>query len=168
MRVESALRNGALGDGRERKKRQAGGQQRRSGKNVSDHFSVNIREPEVAARIAVGELLMLDPEQVQYRCVDVVNVYRPLYGQVSIVVEPPVAFAALETSAGHPDRESPRMMVAPGRLGHLGVRGASKLGGKNNQCVLKHSKGLEVFQKAGNWTVNRGRIFEVLLLSSEC
>jgi len=38
------------------------GPQRSSGKDVADYLSMNIRQPEVAPRIAVGELLMLDAE----------------------------------------------------------------------------------------------------------
>jgi hypothetical protein len=54
---------------------------------------MDIREAEIAARIRVGKAFMLDATQMQDRRVDVVSVDRPLHGQVTVVVESPVAIA---------------------------------------------------------------------------
>jgi hypothetical protein len=51
-----------------------------------DHLSFNIREPEIAASIAIGEFLVVNPHQVENRRMKIVKVNRLVFCIVAIVV----------------------------------------------------------------------------------
>src|SRR5262245_25984133 len=53
---------------------------RGSGENALDHPAVDVGEAEVAAAVAVRQALVVDPEQVQDRGVQVMDMDAVLYG----------------------------------------------------------------------------------------
>src|SRR6266540_4130624 len=76
------------------------------------HVAVHVRQAEVAAGVAVGELLVVEAEEVQDRRVEVVDRDLPLDGLVPIVIRGAVAMAALHAASGHPHGEGLVVVVA--------------------------------------------------------
>src|SRR5262249_59512872 len=85
---------------------------RTSTDNVLDHVALDVGQPHVAAGVAVGQLLVIQAEQVQDGSVPVVDVHLPLAGLGSLIIDAPVGEAALGAAAGHPGGEAPAVVVA--------------------------------------------------------
>ena len=51
-----------------------------------DDSPVDIRQPEVASAVAVGQTLMIETEQVQDRCVQVMNMNLVFDGAKTVLV----------------------------------------------------------------------------------
>ena len=85
---------------------------RHSGQNFMDHVSVHIRKAEVAARVAVRQLLVVETQQVQERGVQVVDVDIVLHGLEAELVGGAVDLSALDAAAGQPDREAVGVVIA--------------------------------------------------------
>src|SRR5215467_14559433 len=65
-----------------------------------------------AAGVAVGQLLVVEAEQVQDRRVPVVDMHRLLDRLIAVVVGLAVGEAALDAAAGHPGRVRLVVVVA--------------------------------------------------------
>ena len=72
----------------------------------------DVRQAEVAAAVAIGELGVVDAEQVQHGRVQVVDVHRLLDRLEAEVVGRAVDRSALDAAAGQPHREAERIVVA--------------------------------------------------------
>src|SRR5438552_5256917 len=70
--------------------------------------------------------------------------------------------ASLDARAGHPDRESVRIVVAS--VCAFTARCAAKFGSPHYQRVLQHAALFEIFQQAGNWLIDFGTLLAVRLL----
>ena len=68
-----------------------------SGQNLSAHIAVNIGEPKIPARIAIGKCFVIEAEQMQHGGVQVVDVDLVLHG-----LEPELVGGAVNRSALHP------------------------------------------------------------------
>src|ERR1051325_7832653 len=90
---------------------------RSSGSGLSEegllHHAMNIGQPVVPALEFEGELLMVEPELVQDRGVEVVDVDAVLDDVIRIIIGLPVRVAAFDAGAGQPDAEAARVVVAP-------------------------------------------------------
>src|SRR5262245_15766910 len=73
-----------------------------SGQDVADDVAMDVGQAEVAALELVGQPLVLNAEQVQHGCVQVVNVHDVVLGVVPELVGRAVADAALDAAAGQP------------------------------------------------------------------
>ena len=76
------------------------------------HLAMHIGQPEVAAGVAIGELLVIEAEQLQDRGVQIVDVHR-----FSTALKPnssvaPVHVAAFHAAAGQPDGEAVVIVIA--------------------------------------------------------
>src|SRR5262249_6463894 len=80
--------------------------------NLVNHVARNVREPEVAAAVTIGQLRVIDAEQVKDRRVQIVYVDRFLDGLEPEVVGRAVDRAALDAAAREPHREAERVVVA--------------------------------------------------------
>src|SRR5215211_495547 len=86
-----------------------------------NHLAVHVGQAEVAALEAEGQLLVVDPKQVQQRRLEVVDVDGVLGDVVAEVVACVVGKAPLRPAAGHPDREAIGVVVAAVDLGVVQV-----------------------------------------------
>src|SRR5438034_277146 len=110
------------------------------------------RETEVEALMAVGEALVVDAEQVQHRCLQVVNVDGVLRDVVAEIVGRAVGDAGFHTAPGHPYGEAARMMVAPGFDGvPLALAGdtASEFASPDDERVVEKAALLEILDERG-------------------
>src|SRR5439155_6017429 len=81
--------------------------------NLRNRHAVHIGEPCVAAVEPVSELLMIDPQQLQNRCVQIVIRNRLLLRLVAELVTGSNGLPALDAGAGHPDRHRAGIVIAP-------------------------------------------------------
>ena len=79
----------------------------RLGDNLVGDVAVDVRQPEVPARVAVRELRVVQAEQVQDGGVQVVDVHAVFDGMVAVLVRRAVDGARFDASAGRADRTSP-------------------------------------------------------------
>src|SRR5438445_7389270 len=92
--------------------RQAPGGPVSSRQNLVHHAAAHIGESEVAAGVAVRQLLVVQAEEVQQGRVQVVDVDLVLGGVVPVVVRRPVAEPAFDSAAGQPNGEPLGVVVA--------------------------------------------------------
>src|SRR3981189_2252323 len=86
---------------------------------------LDVGQPHVSSGVSKGQPLVIEPEQVQDRGVQVVDVHRVLDGLVTEVVGPAVGDARLHAPTGQPEREPLVVMVAA--VGVLAVWRAAEL-----------------------------------------
>src|SRR4051812_49371277 len=85
---------------------------RASAHDAPDDLAVDVGEPEVAAAVAVGELLVVDAHQMQDRRVQVVHVDLVGDGGDAELVGGAVDVAPLDAAAGEPHGEARAVVVA--------------------------------------------------------
>jgi len=120
-------------------------------KDLLHHFAVDIGQAEVAAGVAVGELLVVHSEDVEDGGVEVVHVDFVFPGKVAEFVGGSVTVAGFDSSSGEPDGEAGRVVVAA--VFTLSYGGAAKLGSPDNEGVVHQAALLEVSQESGNGLV---------------
>src|SRR5262249_55039660 len=81
-----------------------------SGQKFASQLACHIRQAEIASLEAVRQLQVVEPEQVENRRVQVVNVDRVLGHIPANLVALADDLAALNAAAGRPDREGERMV----------------------------------------------------------
>ena len=64
------------------------------------HVSCHVCETEVAPRIAISQSFMIEAQQMQYRCVQVMHVNLLFDGHVAELVSGPVGESRLHSAAG--------------------------------------------------------------------
>src|SRR5581483_4917575 len=74
--------------------------------------AANIGKPEVPARMAVGEPCMIEPQAMQNRCLEIMDVHFIFDNIEAEVVGFTDRLAALYSAAGHPHTKCQRMMIA--------------------------------------------------------
>ena len=97
------------------------------------HPAVDVGQAEIAAGVAVGELFVVEAQQVQDRRVQIVDVDVVLDGREAELVGGAVDVAALHAAAGQPHREAVVIVVAAVDL--AGIRpgcGSSTVGVRPN------------------------------------
>src|SRR4051794_20143666 len=73
-----------------------------SGQQLLDDDAVDVGETEVPPGVAIGQLLMVEAQQVQHRGVKVMDVDLLLHGGEAELVRRAVGLAALHPAAGQP------------------------------------------------------------------
>src|SRR5215467_6268316 len=76
------------------------------------HYAGDVGQPEVAATEAVGQLLVIEAEQVENRGVEIVNVHPVLHRVIADIIGRSVNEARLDAAPGHPDRVAVRIVIA--------------------------------------------------------
>src|ERR1051325_525493 len=76
-----------------------------------DHIPMHIRQPEVAAAESVGELRVINPEQVLDGRVEIVNLALVLHRVVAEIVRRAEDGAALDAAAGEPQAEAKGIVI---------------------------------------------------------
>ena len=80
--------------------------------NRLHHFARNIRQPKITASMAVGELFMIETEQVQHGRMEVVDT-RAIFDRLETkLIGGAVNGAALHPAARQPDAEAVVIVIA--------------------------------------------------------
>jgi len=127
--------------------------------NLLHHFAVDISQAEVAAGVAVGELLVVDAEDVEDGGVEVVHMDFVFLGEVAEVVGGSVAIAGFDASSGEPDGEAGGVVVTA--IFPLGYGCTAKLGSPDDEGVVHQAALLEVGEESGNGLVGGQSVFGV-------
>ena len=80
--------------------------------NLADDVSTDVGQAEIAAGVAIGQLLVVQAQQVQDRRVQIVDVDLVFDGVIAVFVGGAVAHARLHAAAGQPHREAVGVVVA--------------------------------------------------------
>ena len=99
--------------------------------------AVDVGQSEVTTSVFVGQRLVVESQQVEDRCVQIVKVHAVFHRGNTVFVGRAIGHAALHAAAGHPEGESGGVVVAPVRL--LDVRRAAELATPNNQRLLEQT-----------------------------
>src|SRR4051794_10159385 len=105
-------------------------------------IAMHIRELEVAAAETIGELFVIDAEQMQDRGVVVVKRRDLFDGVVAEIVSGAIGSAAAHAAAGHPGAEAGGIVVAS--IAALRKGRAAKLAGEKDERVLEQAALLEI------------------------
>ena len=103
---------------------------------------MHIGEPEITALGPEGQPFMIDAEAMENRGVEVVDVNAVVHEVVGEVVGLTENEPALHTTAGHPQRETARVMIAPEALlaqFALAITRAPELAAPDNERVVKQA-----------------------------
>ena len=119
-----------------------------------DDVAVDVGEAEVAALMAICQLLVVDAEQVQTCGMPVMNVNRVLCDTESEVIGAAVRDAFLHSATGHPDAEAlfvvvtARRSLRPGAgVVFLNHGSTTKLAAPDHERVLEQSALAEIFNQ---------------------
>ena len=119
-----------------------------SSQDRPDHFSRRIRQPVFAAIVDVRQSCMVDAEQVQNCCMNIVDRNGVDGGFPADFVGCAVAGAALDSAAGYPNAEAVWVVVAAFAFfahGH-----AAEFAAPDDQRAVEQAALLEVGQQAGD------------------
>ena len=117
---------------------------------------MHVRQPEIAPLESVGQLLVVDPQQLQHRRVQIVNVDGILDDVVAEVVGAADGDAGARATAGEPHREGARMVVAAEELRAVAGfvhRRPAELAAPHDQRVVEQPALLEIGEQAVDRTV---------------
>ena len=106
---------------------------------------MHICEPVIAPLIFVGESRVVNPQQMQYRGVEVVHVNRVLNNIVTVVLWRTVDVPCLNPRTGKQRCETIGVMIAPGILAVcLSVDGAAKFPAPDNERILQQASTFQI------------------------
>src|ERR1700683_2528665 len=109
---------------------------------------MHVRQPEITAAEAVRQSLVVDPEQVQDRGVQIVHRADAVLGVNAELVGRAMHRAPLDAAPREPDAESFRMMIAA--IAPCGVRRAAELAGPEDERLVEQAALLEVLDETGD------------------
>jgi hypothetical protein len=115
--------------------------------------SAHIRQTKIAALVAIGQVLMIDSEQVENRCLYIVDMHWVLRNVVTQIVGRPDGLSALNSTASEPHGERIRMMIAAllasqGRI-VFHHRRTAKFTAPDHECFVEQATLLQVGDKRG-------------------
>ena len=115
-----------------------------------DHAAVDISEAKVAALMAVGKPLVVQPEQMEHRGLQIVHVYGFFCDAVAQFTGCPISQAWLQTTASHPNGEGVFMMIAANEI-LIGLalqhRCAAKLTRPYHECLVEEATLLQILHQ---------------------
>ena len=130
---------------------------------------MHVRQAEVAAAEAVGQPLVVEPQQMQDGRVQVVESEDVLDRVIAILVGRTVNRAALDSTPGQPHAEAEWVMVAS--VDALHKRGSAELARPDDQCLVEQTARLEILDQTCNRLIDLERVdfvprFELAVLIS--
>ena len=128
-----------------------------SADDLVDDVSSDVGQSEVATGIAVGELLVVETQEVEDGGVEVVDSNPTFDGLEAELVGGSVDESSFHATAGHPHREAERVMVAA--VAVLGDGCPAELAAPDHQGVVEQPSTLQVGQEPGDRLVDLLRVF---------
>src|SRR5258706_15366684 len=106
------------------------------GDEVVDYVPGDVGQAEISTAVMVSEFGVVNPQQMQNRCVQVVHVHRFLSHLEAEIIGGAVDESAFDAAAGHPHREGERVVIAAVLYpvsAHFDYRCAAEFGTADNQ-----------------------------------
>ena len=115
------------------------------------HTSADVGESEVAALEAVGQLQMVESEEVQECGLEVIHVYRAVGRMPADLIGCSPCLSTPDATTGHPQAEGERMMISP-RIGGstfaiFAQRCASEFSAPDDESGIEKTALFEVCQQ---------------------
>ena len=111
-------------------------------KQLCGDVAEDVGQPEVTTRMAERQSLVVKPECVQQRGMEVVHVHGILDGMKSEVIRRSISETTFDSSASHPHRECRRMMIATVTI--LDRWRSPKFRAPDNQRIFQHAALLQI------------------------
>src|SRR5216684_286514 len=116
------------------------------------YYSGDVSQAEIAAGVTIGELLVIESQQVQDGGVHIVNMHAILDGVVAEFIGCAIYKPGLHASARHPHSVAVRIVVAT--VTKLRPRRAPELPGPDDQRIFQQPPGLQILQQPGDRLVD--------------
>ena len=125
---------------------------RGSGEEFGDHFAMHVGQAKVAALETVGQLRVIEPEQVEDRRVEIMDMDGVRAGVEAEVIGFAEGQAGFYAASGQPHGEGVRVMVAS-VVAALHHRGAAEFAAPDDERVVEQSSLFEILNKRGGGSV---------------
>ena len=113
-----------------------------------DHVAAHIGKPEIASRVTISQLRMIQAQQVQHRGLQIMDVHRILDRLISELIACTIDDPRSDAAACKNNIESVRIVIAarPLHAFHLtfGRGHSAKLAAHYYQCLIKQSSNLQI------------------------
>src|SRR6266851_608731 len=129
------------------------------------YYSGDVSQAEIAAGVTIGELLVIESQQVQDGGVHIVNMHAILDGVVAEFIGCAIYKPGLHASARHPHRVAVRIVIPA--VAKLRPRRAPELPRPDYERILEQTSGLQVLQQPGDRLIDFGGIFWMLFCDLE-
>lgn len=124
--------------------------------NLPDHSSVYVRQPEIAARISIGQAFVIESQLMQHGGVEIVHRHFVFRHRHRKFVGRSVGHAPTNSTPGHPNGVAVNVMI-PSYLGRILDRlhggSAAHLATPDDERFIQHSPLLQIGQQRGDWPV---------------
>src|SRR5712692_640372 len=101
------------------------------------YYSGDVGQAEIAAGVTIGELLVIESQQVQDGCVHIVNMHAILDGVVAEFIGCAVDEPRLNPAASHPHRVAIGIVIPP--VAELRPRRTPELPGPDDERILQQT-----------------------------
>ena len=125
---------------------------------------MNIGQADVTTAEAVGKLLVIDSEEVEKGCMEVVDLQRVFNGLVAPLVGGAEDCSGFDPGSRHPERET-EFVVIPA-IATLGEWSPAELSGPQDKGIIQHAAGLEILKQSRDWLIYRARVVSMILLQA--
>ena len=140
-----------------------------SGDDVVHDVAVDVGQTKIAARVAIGQLFVIEAEEVKNRGMEIVHMHRVFRDVHAEFVRTAVDISALQPAAREERAKGGMVMIAPARfsfffifLAIFGVRSAPEFAADNDKSVLEQAAGFQVRDERGGSQVAINAQFFVL------
>ena len=134
-----------------------------SGQKLVDDVAMHVGETEIAAGIAIGQLFVIEAQEVQDGRMQVVNMDSLLLSSEAEFVGGAMDAAAADAAARQPHAEAVMIVIAAAQLRQLGDRRAAELAAPHDQGRVEQAAPLEVGQEPGDGLVRAAGVEGVVL-----
>lgn len=118
-----------------------------------NYVAVDVGQAEVAARVAIGKLGVVETHEVQNGRVKIVRMHRIFCGRGAIFVGHPVTVSPLDSSTGEKASKVSIEVSAAFRIGVL-PGSAAKLGAADDERIVEQSALMEVLDQSSDRPVD--------------
>lgn len=129
-------------------RRASGVGNRRSAQDAVCHGAADVGEAEVTASVVVGEPGVIEPQEMQYGGMPIMQVHGVQHGFVPQVIGGTVGQSAADAATCHPEAIALVIVISP--ILTLGIRRAAKLAGPDHQGVLEQTSRFQVGKQCCN------------------
>ena len=106
---------------------------------------MNIGQTEITPRMTVGKFFMVESQQMQHRCVQVVDVHLVDDSLKAKFVGFPVGHTTFDSTTGHPHCEAVMIVVSTGSVLRCGC--ATEFAAPHNQRVVEQASLFEIVEQ---------------------
>ena len=119
-----------------------------SGDNFVHHIAVDIGQAKIATLKAKRQLCVVQPQQMQHGCLQVMNVNLSFSDPEAKFVRFAVTETRFDATPGQPHRKRINVMIASGRRPLLAHRRSTKLASPDDQHIIKQSLLLQILHQS--------------------